>query len=83
MNTNDIRINLPASKSLSNRWMMINHLTGSRFRISKLSTSGDTRLLRQLLSQLSLNGGISDLSDFERAGFAHGNYTMPVLWRAF
>ena len=36
MNTNDIRINLPASKSMSNRWMVINHITGSRFRILTL-----------------------------------------------
>ena len=34
MNTNDIRITLPASKSMSNRWLMINHLTGGHFRIS-------------------------------------------------
>ena len=52
MNTNDIRINLPASKSMSNRWMVINHLSGSHFRVDRLSTSGDTRLLRQLLNQL-------------------------------
>ena len=52
MKTNDIRISLPASKSMSNRWLMINHLTGSSFRITKPSTSGDTRLLRQLLTQL-------------------------------
>ena len=55
MNTNDIRINLPASKSMSNRWLVINHLTGGRFHVNRLSTSGDTRLLRQLLSQLEEN----------------------------
>lgn len=52
MKTNDIRINLPASKSMSNRWLMINHLTGGHFRINKLSTSGDTKLLRTLLAQI-------------------------------
>lgn len=76
MNTNDIRINLPASKSLSNRWMMINHLTGSRFRISKLSTSGDTRLLRQLLSQLE--EGSSDLFYCNNAGSV-ARFLMPLL----
>ena len=57
MNTNDIRITLPASKSMSNRWLMINHLTGGHFRISKPSTSGDTRLLRRLLAQIEAGGG--------------------------
>lgn len=76
MNTNDIRINLPASKSLSNRWMMINHLTGSRFRIAKPSTSGDTRLLRQLLTQL--DEGTSDIFYCNNAGSV-ARFLMPLL----
>lgn len=76
MNTNDIRINLPASKSMSNRWMVINHITGSRFRIGKLSTSGDTRLLRQLLAQL--DEGKSDIFYCNNAGSV-ARFLMPLL----
>lgn len=76
MNTNDIRINLPASKSISNRWLVINHITGSHFRISKLSTSGDTRLLRQLLTQLA--EGSSDLYYCNNAGSV-ARFLMPLL----
>lgn len=76
MNTNDIRINLPASKSMSNRWMVINHITGSRFRIGKPSTSGDTRLLRQLLAQL--DEGKSDIFYCKNAGSV-ARFLMPLL----
>lgn len=76
MNTNDIRINLPASKSMSNRWLMINHLMGSHFRIGKLSTSGDTRLLRQLLTQLETHS--SDVFYCENAGSV-ARFMMPML----
>ncbi len=76
MNTNDIRINLPASKSMSNRWLMINHITGSRFRITKLSTSGDTHLLRQLLAQL--DEGTSDTYYCNNAGSV-ARFMMPLL----
>lgn len=76
MNTNDIRINLPASKSMSNRWMVINHITGSRFRIGKPSTSGDTRLLRQLLAQL--DEGKSDIFYCNNAGSV-ARFLMPLL----
>ncbi len=76
MKTNDIRISLPASKSMSNRWLMINHLTGSHFRINKLSTSGDTRLLRQLLTQLE--EGSSDVFYCNNAGSV-ARFLMPLL----
>ena len=76
MNTNDIRINLPASKSMSNRWLMINHLTGSHFRVNKLSTSGDTRLLRRLLEQLE--AGTSNLYYCDNAGSV-ARFLMPLL----
>lgn len=76
MNTNDIRINLPASKSMSNRWLMINHITGSRFRITKLSTSADTRLLRKLLTQL--DEGTSDTYYCDNAGSV-ARFLMPLL----
>ena len=76
MNTNDIRINLPASKSMSNRWLMINHLMGSHFRIGKLSTSGDTKLLRQLLMQLE--NRTSDVFYCNNAGSV-ARFMMPLL----
>lgn len=76
MNTNDIRITLPASKSMSNRWLMINHLTGGHFRINKLSTSGDTRLLRRLLTQLE--EGTSDVYYCNNAGSV-ARFLMPLL----
>lgn len=76
MNTNDIRINLPASKSMSNRWLMLNHLMGGHFRIGKLSTSGDTRLLRQLLAQLETNS--SDVFFCNNAGSV-ARFMMPLL----
>ena len=76
MKTNDIRITLPASKSMSNRWLMINHLTGGHFRINKLSTSGDTRLLRRLLTQIEK--GESDVYYCENAGSV-ARFLMPLL----
>lgn len=52
MNTNDIAITLPASKSLSNRWLIINHFHQGCFQLKNLSTSTDTQQLRLLLQQL-------------------------------
>ena len=77
MNTNDIRITLPASKSMRNRWLMINHLTGGHFRINKLSTSGDTRLLRKLLTQIEEGGG-SEVYYCNNAGSV-ARFLMPLL----
>lgn len=77
MNTNDIRISLPASKSMSNRWLMINHLTGGHFRISKPSISGDTRLLRRLLGQIESGGG-SEVYYCSNAGSV-ARFLMPLL----
>lgn len=76
MNTNDIRINLPASKSMSNRWLMINHMIGSHFRIGKLSTSNDTKLLRQLLTQIETRS--SDVYYCDNAGSV-ARFIMPQL----
>lgn len=76
MNTNDIRINLPASKSMSNRWLMINHMIGSHFRIGKLSTSNDTKLLRNLLAQIENH--TSDVYFCENAGSV-ARFMMPQL----
>ncbi|MBP5527198.1 MAG: 3-phosphoshikimate 1-carboxyvinyltransferase [Bacteroidales bacterium] len=76
MNTNDIRINLPASKSMSNRWLIINHLIGSHFRIGKLSTSDDTKLLRTLLTQMETHS--SDVYYCNNAGSV-ARFIMPQL----
>ena len=76
MNTNDIRIALPASKSMSNRWLMINHLTGCHFRINKPSTSADTLLLRRLLAQLE--GRTSSVFYCDNAGSV-ARFLMPLL----
>ena len=52
MKTNDLHIALPTSKSLSNRWLMLNHLLGRPFTLRNLSDSDDTALLQTLLAQL-------------------------------
>lgn len=52
MTTNDIHIDLPTSKSLSNRWLVLNHLLGSPFLLRKTSSADDTQLLALLLRQL-------------------------------
>jgi 3-phosphoshikimate 1-carboxyvinyltransferase len=44
------KFNLPASKSISNRLLIIKVLAQSEFRISNLSDSDDTRLLQKALS---------------------------------
>lgn len=52
MTTNDLHIALPASKSLSNRWLVLNHVSGSPFMLRNLSDAADTQLLVALLAQL-------------------------------
>ena len=87
MKTNDIRISLPASKSMSNRWLMINHMlrgigpgdshSKGGFRITKPSTSGDTRLLRRLLAQLEGDNS-SHVYYCDNAGSV-ARFLMPLL----
>jgi 3-phosphoshikimate 1-carboxyvinyltransferase len=48
-NSNAI-INLPASKSISNRALIINALTGNKCMITNLSTASDTIILQELLA---------------------------------
>ena len=43
---------LPASKSLSNRWLIINYLCNESLEIDNLSQADDTMLLKQMLEQL-------------------------------
>ena len=52
MKTNDIHIELPSSKSISNRWLVLNHISGYPFVLRNLSTADDTQLLQTLLGQL-------------------------------
>ena len=52
MKTNDLHIELPSSKSISNRWLVLNHIAGYPFVLRNLSTADDTQLLQALLSQL-------------------------------
>lgn len=52
MKTNDLHIELPTSKSISNRWLIINHIAGYPFVLRNISPADDTQLLQTLLSQL-------------------------------
>jgi 3-phosphoshikimate 1-carboxyvinyltransferase len=45
-------IHLPASKSLSNRALIINHLCGKRIKINNLSNADDTALMVHLLTKI-------------------------------
>ena len=76
MDTNDTRITLPASKSMSNRWLILNHLLGGKLHVSHLSSSNDTRLLRTLLQQLEK--GIDHHFYCDNAGSV-ARFLMPLL----
>ena len=52
MKTNDLHIALPSSKSISNRWLVLNYLMGNPCVLRNLSSSDDTALLQTLLGQL-------------------------------
>lgn len=47
----DVRIHLPASKSISNRVLIIRALSGDHFPIHNLSESDDTRVMRTALQE--------------------------------
>lgn len=68
MRTNDVHVQLPTSKSLSNRWLMVNHITDQAFVLHNLSTADDTQLLQALLAQL--RRGTSPLFFCRNAGSA-------------
>lgn len=76
MKTNDAHIELPASKSISNRWLVINHLAGYPFVLRHLSDADDTKLLKHLLSQL--DHGSSNLFYCHNAGTV-ARFMMAVL----
>ena len=52
--TYNVSITLPASKSLSNRWLVMDYLSASGIKIKNLSTAGDTQLLKRLFHQLRI-----------------------------
>lgn len=52
MKTNDVRVILPTSKSLSNRWLIANHVVGNTYVLRNISEAEDTQLLSALLAQL-------------------------------
>lgn len=54
-NTNIIQITLPASKSISNRWLVMDYLSANGIKIKNLSSADDTQLLKRLLRQLKMN----------------------------
>ena len=47
-----IQITLPSSKSLSNRWLMLDYMSRTGIKIKNLSSSDDTQQLARLLHQL-------------------------------
>ena len=48
-----VRIDLPASKSLSNRWLALRASAGQNMAIHNLSKAEDTKLMQELLGQIS------------------------------
>ena len=50
-----IQITLPSSKSLSNRWLVLDYLSRQGIKIKNLSTAEDTQLFKRLLRQLKMN----------------------------
>lgn len=50
MKTNDIQIALPTSKSLTIRWLLLNHICGGTIPLSGISTADDVKVMRRILS---------------------------------
>jgi 3-phosphoshikimate 1-carboxyvinyltransferase len=57
-------IQLPASKSMSNRWLVLKHLFAREMTIGNLSDAGDTRILKNLLQ----GGHLPEKIDVQDAG---------------
>lgn len=64
MNTNDIKITLPSSKSLSIRWLLVARLSGSNIPMSGLSDADDVKVLKRILANFDLTAANSS-SDTE------------------
>lgn len=54
------KISLPASKSLSNRALILNQICGGKLNIRNLSEADDTKLLSRLLNQTELQKNTSE-----------------------
>lgn len=52
MELETIQVTLPSSKSLSNRWLMLDYMSRTGIKIKNISTSNDTQQLGRLLHQL-------------------------------
>lgn len=65
-----MKITLPSSKSISNRLLILQAISGNAFRINNLSEADDTQILYRLLTQMS------DVSLFD---CGHGGTTMRFL----
>ena len=52
MEQETIQITVPSSKSLSNRWLMLDYMSRTGIKIKNISTSNDTQQLSRLLHQL-------------------------------
>lgn len=68
MDIETIQITLPSSKSLSNRWLMLDFMSRMGIKIKNISTSNDTQQLGRLLHQL--RGGRRHNFDCRDAGTA-------------
>lgn len=73
---NPIQITLPASKSLSNRWLVLDFMSCNGIRIKNLSNAEDTQLLKRLLRQLKM--GRRHNFDCHDAGTA-ARFLAPIL----
>ena len=70
------RIHLPASKSISNRLLIIDHLSGKSFNVSNLSKAEDTLLLQKLLTTISRAAGKGKLTELDAS---HAGTVMRFL----
>lgn len=61
------RISLPSSKSISNRLLVMQALSGGGFNILNLSEAEDTKLLQDLLSKISAREGSDEATEINCA----------------
>ena len=73
-------INLPTSKSISNRVLMIRFLSGKDFKLNNLSNADDTVLLARILESINndYNSNIPTVIDARNAGTAYRFLTAAL-----
>ena len=76
MEQETIQITLPSSKSLSNRWLILDYMSRTGIKIKNLSSSNDTQQLGRLLHQLK--GGRRHNFDCKDAGTV-ARFMMALL----